>query len=237
MADRPKLKRVLLKVSGEILGGEQSGIDQDMVGAFAAELEEAKAAGAEIAIVIGGGNILRGEMMRRQGIKKIAADYMGMLGTIINALALQSALEARGVDARVMTAIVMEHFVEPYVWRNAVRHLSEGRIVIFAGGTGNPFFTTDTAAALRACETECDALLKGTKVDGVYTADPMKKESAERIPELEYTEVLRRDLRVMDGTAVALCRDNRIPIVVFNLFETGNLKKVIEGRSLGTIIT
>ncbi|MBN1885738.1 MAG: UMP kinase [Candidatus Krumholzibacteriota bacterium] len=236
MTERPRLGRVLLKVSGEILGGQGSGIEHGMVEAFAAELEEAKETGAEIAVVIGGGNILRGEMMCRQGIKKVAADYMGMLGTIINALALQSALEDRGVDARVMTAIVMEHFVEPYVWRNAVRHLDEGRIVIFAGGTGNPFFTTDTAAALRACETEAEALLKGTKVDGVYTADPMTDRSAERIGEMGYTDVLRRDLRVMDATAVALCRDNQIPVIVFDLFEKGNLRRVIEGEALGTII-
>ena len=231
-----KYRRLLLKVSGEVLGGADTSIDFDRVAAFAGELRDAVKVGCEVAVVIGGGNILRGYRASERGIDRVAADSMGMLGTIINAIALQSALERAGVEAHVMTAIAMEQFAEPYIRRRALDHLENGRLVILAGGTGNPYFTTDTAASLRAVEIKAEALLKGTKVDGIYTSDPAVDPRAKLIPRLGYIDVLRDDLRVMDATAVALCRENGIPIVVFNILERGNLRKVLEGKRLGTIV-
>ena len=231
-----KFHRLLLKVSGEVLGGENVSIDFDRVEKFANELKTAKELGAEIAVVIGGGNIIRGYRVSKRGVGRFAADCMGMLGTIINALALQSALERIGVDTRVMTAISMEQFAEHYIRRMALHHLDTGRLIILAGGTGNPYFTTDTAAALRAVEMGAHALLKGTKVDGIYSSDPETDPEAKMIRELSYIDVLKKDLRVMDATAVTLCRDNDIPIIVFNLLEKGNLRRVLEGKKLGTIV-
>jgi len=231
-----KFHRLLLKVSGEVLGGENVSIDFDRVEKFANELKTAKELGAEIAVVIGGGNIIRGYRVSKRGVGRFAADCMGMLGTIINALALQSALERIGVDTRVMTAISMEQFAEHYIRRKALHHLDTGRLIILAGGTGNPYFTTDTAAALRAVEMGAHALLKGTKVDGIYSSDPETDPEAKMIRELSYIDVLKKDLRVMDATAVTLCRDNDIPIIVFNLLEKGNLRRVLEGKKLGTIV-
>jgi len=236
MSSELKFKRLLLKVSGEVVGGESASIDFDRVDEFAEELKSAMVAGGEIAVVMGGGNILRGYKASRRGVDRVTADCMGMLGTIINSMALQSALEQKGVEARVMTSISMEQFAEPYIRRRALHHLEKGRIVILAGGTGNPYFTTDTAAALRAVEIEADALLKGTKVDGIYSRDPELDPNARKISDLTYIDVLRDDLRIMDATAIALCRENNIPIIVFNLFEKGNLKKVLEGQRLGTIV-
>ena len=231
-----RFKRLLLKVSGEVLGGAHSSIDFGRVANFAAELREAVDAGSEIAVVVGGGNILRGYKASEKGVDRVAADCMGMLGTIINALALQAALEHAGVEAHVMTAITMEQFAEPYIRRQALDHLENGRLVILAGGTGNPYFTTDTAAALRAVEMNADVLLKGTKVDGIYTCDPVMDPAAKMIRSLSYIDVLKNDLRVMDATAVALCRENGIPIVVFNILKKGNLTRVLEGKRLGTIV-
>jgi uridylate kinase len=236
MRKRLDVKRLLLKVSGEVLGGEAVSVDFERVGKFAGELKTARDTGVEIAVVIGGGNIVRGYGVYQKGVERAAADSMGMLGTIINALALQSALERLGVDTRVMTAIAMEQFAEPYIRRRALTHLSDGCLVILAGGTGNPFFTTDTAAALRAAEIKADALFKGTKVDGIYDSDPVKNPGAEMIHELSYIDVLKEDLRVMDATAVTLCKENGIPIVVFNIVKEGNLKKILEGEPLGTIV-
>ncbi|MCK4237204.1 MAG: UMP kinase [Candidatus Krumholzibacteria bacterium] len=236
MDKRPKIERLLLKVSGEVLGGEVSSIGFDRVDSFAAELKTAKESCSEIAVVVGGGNVLRGSRVSGKGIGRVAADYMGMLGTIINALALQSALERLGIGTRVMTAVSMEQLVEPYIRRNALRYLKEGQLIILAGGTGNPYFSTDTAAALRAAEIKADALLKGTKVDGIFCSDPEENPDARMIEALSYTDVLKDDLRVMDAMAVALCRENKIPIIVFNLLKEGNLKKVLEGKKLGTMV-
>jgi uridylate kinase len=236
MNTRPPIKRILLKVSGEIFGGEHSCIDLDGVEHFAAELCRAAETGAEIAVVVGGGNILRGDILSRRGIDRVSADYMGMLGTIINAEALKSALVSIGIDAVVMTAIAMEQLAEPYVRRRALEHLDGGRLLVLAGGTGNPYFTTDTAAALRAAEIKADALVKGTKVDGIYSSDPVTDPRAVMLEQLSFTEVLRDNLRVMDAAAVALCRENAIPIIVFNLFRDGNLKRVLTGERLGTIV-
>jgi len=230
------IQRLLLKVSGEALGGEAVSVDFNNVERFAGELKAARETGTEIAVVIGGGNIVRGYGVSQQGMDRAAADCMGMLGTIINAIALQSALERLGVDTRVMTAIKMEQFAEPYIRRRALEHLSRGRLVILAGGTGNPFFTTDTAAALRAAEIKADALFKGTKVDGIYNSDPLRNPDAKMLRELSYIDVLKDDLRVMDATAVTLCRENAIPIIVFNIVDEGNLKRILEGEPLGTIV-
>lgn len=231
-----KFKRLLLKVSGEVLGGPHTSIDFERVAAFAEEIKGGVNLGCEIAVVIGGGNILRGYKASEKGVDRVAADCMGMLGTIINALALQAACERAGVEAHVMTAITMEQFAEPYIRRQALDHLANGRLVILAGGTGNPYFTTDTAAALRAVEIKADALCKGTKVDGIYTSDPVKNPNAKLIERVSHSEVLRDDLRVMDATAVALCRENGIPIVVFNILKKGNLAKVLAGKRLGTLV-
>ena len=234
---RPRFNRILLKLSGEALMGQgQFGIDPDAVANLAGEIAEAKAAGHELCLVVGGGNIFRGMAAAAKGFDRASADYMGMLATVMNALALQNALERQGVDTRVQSAIPMSSVSEPYIRRRALRHMEQGRIVLFAAGTGNPFFTTDTAAALRAAEMGCDALFKGTSVDGVYTADPKKVAEAKRYDTLGFGKVLSDDLKVMDAAAVALCRDNNIPIVVFNIRQSGNLARVLAGSGTATIV-
>ncbi len=233
----PVYKRILLKLSGEALVGEQDyGISRSVMQKVAEEVKEAKELGVEVAIVIGGGNIYRGVAASAQGMDRATADYMGMLATVINGLALQDALEKIGVFTRVMSAIEMPQVAEPYIRRRAVRHLEKGRVVIFAGGTGNPFFTTDTAAALRAVEVKAQVILKGTKVDGVYDADPVLHKEAKKFKELSYIEVLKRGLKIMDATAISLCMDNNLPVIVFNLTKKGNIKGVILGKKIGTII-
>jgi uridylate kinase len=238
MADaEPRYRRILLKVSGEVLMGEQSfGIDLKTLDAVAADIAEVARQGVELCLVIGGGNIFRGLSMAGKGIERASADNMGMLATVMNALALQSALEKIGVHTRVQSAIPMDAVCEPYIRRRAQRHLEKGRVVIFAAGLGAPFFTTDTAAALRAAEMGADALLKGTSVDGVYTADPKKDPAAKRYERLSYLEVLAQDLKVMDASAIALMRDNAIPIVVFSIRERGSLRRVLQGEGVFTTI-
>ena len=234
---RPRFNRILLKLSGEALMGQgQFGIDPAAVDSLAGEIAEAKAQGRELCLVVGGGNIFRGMAAAAQGFDRASADYMGMLATVMNALALQNALERLGVDTRVQSAIPMSSVSEPYIRRRALRHMEKGRIVLFAAGTGNPYFTTDTAAALRAAEMGCDALFKGTSVDGVYTADPKKVSDATRYDTLSFGKVLGDDLKVMDAAAVALCRDNNIPIVVFNIRQPGNLARVLEGSGTATVV-
>ena len=234
---RPRFNRILLKLSGEALMGQgQFGIDPDAVANLAGEIAEAKAAGHELCLVVGGGNIFRGMAAAAKGFDRASADYMGMLATVMNALALQNALERQGVDTRVQSAIPMSSVSEPYIRRRALRHMEKGRIVLFAAGTGNPFFTTDTAAALRAAEMGCDALFKGTSVDGVYTADPKKVADAKRYDSVTFGRVLSDNLKVMDAAAVALCRDNNIPIVVFNIRQPGNLARVLAGSGTATIV-
>ncbi|MHB8834754.1 MAG: UMP kinase [Candidatus Methylomirabilia bacterium] len=237
-AKRPRYKRVLLKLSGEaLLGAGEWGIDHDVLNGICRQVIAAKKLGVEIALVIGGGNIMRGAIeARREGVDRSTADHMGMLATVINALALQNALEHMGTFTRVMSAIEMHQVAESYIRRRAVRHLEKGRTVIFAAGTGNPYFTTDTAAALRAMEIGADVLVKATKVDGVYTADPVKDPAAKRFTELTYLEVLKRRLKVMDTTAISLCMDNNLPIVVFNLNKPGNLLRLIRGERVGTLV-
>jgi uridylate kinase len=231
-------KRILLKFSGEILGTDGGGgLDFNKLKAFSREIAEVKALGTEIGLVIGGGNILRGSSTTDSGMDRVSADYMGMLATVINALAFQNALEQTGVHTRVLTAIKMEQLAEPYIKRRAIRHLEKGRVIILAGGTGNPYFTTDTAAALRAIEIEADVVIKGTKVDGVYDGDPMVDPNAKRFDSLKYIDVLNKGLRVMDATAVSLCMENSLPIVVFNLTETGNLMRVVQGEDVGTTVS
>ncbi len=233
-----RFERILLKFSGEILAHEDGGgIDFAKLAAYSTQIAEVKALGTEVGIVIGGGNILRGSTGSANGIDRVTADYMGMLGTVINALAFQSALERIGVDTRVLTAIKMEQLAEPYIKRRAIRHLEKGRIVIFAGGTGNPYFTTDTAAALRAIEIEADVVMKGTKVDGVYDGDPFKDPSAKRFDSLSYLDVLSRRLRVMDATAISLCMENKLPIVVFKLTGDNNLIRAVRGEPVGTTVS
>ena len=237
MADAPRFKRILLKVSGEALMGEgEFGLDDATVTRIAEEVQAVRDMGVEVCLVIGGGNIYRGLAGAAHGMDRTAADYMGMLATVINCLALQNALERRGVDTRVQSAITMVRVCEPYIRRRALRHLEKGRVVIFAAGTGNPFFTTDTAAALRASEMECDALMKGTKVDGVYDADPMKVPDAKRFERLGYREVLTRDLGVMDQAAISLAKDNNIPIVVFSIVEPGALAATVRGEGRFTVV-
>jgi len=234
---RPRFNRILLKLSGEaLMGDEQFGIDPGAVARIAEEIKAAAEAGHALCLVVGGGNIFRGLAGAAKGFDRASADYMGMLATVMNALALQNALEKIGVDTRVQSAIPMATVSEPYIRRRAVRHMEKGRVVIFAAGTGNPFFTTDTAAALRAAEMGCDALFKGTSVDGVYDADPKKVAGAKRFETVSFSEVLNKDLKVMDATAVALCRDNSIPIVVFNVREQGNLARVLGGGGIATIV-
>ena len=237
MARDLKYKRVLLKISGEaLMGARQYGIDYDTVERIAAEVKDAQALGAELSLVVGGGNIFRGMSQAAQGMERASADYMGMLATVMNSLAIQNALEKIGVFTRVVSAIEMTAICEPYIRRRAMRHMEKGRIVIFAAGTGNPFFTTDTAAALRAAEMGCDALFKGTSVDGVYTADPKKDKSATRFDTLSYHEVMVRDLKVMDQAAIALTRENHIPIVVFSIAERGGVVGALTGEGRFTTI-
>jgi uridylate kinase len=237
MADEPVFKRVLLKLSGEALMGSQSfGIDEQVVARVADEIRDICELGVELAVVIGGGNIIRGVAASDRGLDRVTGDNMGMLATVINALALQDALEKREVTTRVQTAIEIRDVAEPFIRRRAIRHLEKGRVVIFAGGTGNPYFTTDSAAGLRANEIHAEVLLKGTNVDGVYTADPAKDSSAELLREISYQQVLERNLRVMDTAAISLCRDNDIPIIVFRLLEPGNLRRVVCGESVGSTV-
>jgi uridylate kinase len=234
---RPRFNRILLKLSGEAaMGDGQAGIDLETCQRVASEIRQAKEAGHELCLVIGGGNIFRGLAAAAKGLDRTSADYMGMLATVMNALAMQNALEKIGVDTRVLSAIPMATVSEPYIRRRAMRHMEKGRVVIFAAGTGNPFFTTDTAAALRAAEMNCDALFKGTSVDGVYDADPKTVASARRYDNVSFNRVLSDDLKVMDASAVALCRDNDIPIVVFNIREEGNLARVLSGEGVATIV-
>jgi uridylate kinase len=233
----PVYRRVLLKLSGEALMGTQSfGIDEAVVARIADEIRDVYGLGIEIGIVIGGGNIIRGLAASHRGIDRVTGDYMGMLATVINALALQDALEKRNVDTRVQTAIDIRDVAEPFIRRRAIRHLEKGRTVIFAAGTGNPFFTTDSAAALRANEIHAEVLLKATNVEGVYSADPRQDDTAELLPRLTYQQVLERNLRVMDAAAISLCRDNGLPIVVFNLLERGNIRRVILGAPVGSVV-
>ena len=238
MSSAPIYRRVLLKISGEALMGTGSyGLDLATVDRVAGEIKEAKAIGTEVCAVIGGGNIFRGLQAAASGMERASADYMGMLATVMNALAMQNALERIGVDTRVLSAIPMTTVAEPYIRRRAMRHLEKGRVVIFAAGTGNPFFTTDTAAALRAAEMGVNALMKGTQVDGVYSADPKKDPKAERYNKLSYMDVLSRDLKVMDASAISLARESGIPIVVFNIHEKMNFVRVLQGKGSSTVIS
>jgi uridylate kinase len=237
-ATRARYRRVLLKISGEALMGDRGyGLDPDVVARVARDVRSVRDTGAEVCLVIGGGNIFRGISSAAAGIERATADYMGMLATVMNSLAMQSALEAVGVHTRVQSAIPMSSVCEPYIRRRAVRHMEKGRVVIFAAGTGNPFFTTDTAAALRASEMGCDLLLKGTKVDGVYDSDPVKNPAALRYERLAYLEVLSNDLQVMGASAISLARENKIPIAVFSIHTEGAFAEVVEGRGRFTLIT
>ena len=234
----PIYQRVLLKLSGEaLMGGEQFGIDPATTARVARDVGDIQGLGVQTAIVIGGGNIFRGLAASARGMDRATADYMGMLATVINALALQDALEQQGVLTRVVTAIEMRAVAESFIRRRAIRHLEKGRVVIFAAGTGNPYFTSDTAAALRAMEIKADVILKGTKVDGVYTADPLIDSSATKYAAISYLQVLERQLKVMDATAISLCMDNRLPIVVFDLRESGNIRRVVLGEAIGTVVS
>ncbi|MGD2114603.1 MAG: UMP kinase [Acidobacteriota bacterium] len=237
MTETPAFRRVMLKLSGEALMGSQSfGIDQRVVAKIARELREVHELGVELAVVVGGGNIIRGLAASHRGIERVTGDYMGMLATVINALALQDAMEKQGVVTRVQTAIDIRDVAEPFIRRRAIRHLEKGRAVIFAAGTGNPFFTTDSAAALRAAEIHAEVLLKGTRVEGIYTADPNLDPDAEMLPEVTYQEVVERDLRVMDTAAISLCRDNEIPIAIFDLSRDGNVRRVVCGERIGSLV-
>lgn len=232
-----KYRRVLLKLSGELIGNEKYGFSREFLDFISDEiLNLKKNYDIDISIVVGGGNIIRGNDAHLYGIDKTTADYMGMLATVLNALALQSILENKGLETRVMTSIEIKSVAEPYIRRRAIRHLEKGRIVIFAGGTGSPFFSTDTAGALRAIEIKADALLKGTKVDGVYTKDPKKYTDAEKYEYLDYSYFLSNDLKVMDAAAIALCRENKLPVIVFNISQKGAIEKIIRGESVGTLI-
>jgi len=238
MKNKAVYKRVVLKLSGEALQGRQAhGIDASILDSLAEQIAEIRRMGVEVAVVLGGGNIFRGQSgTTRYKIERAVGDYMGMLATVINGLAFQDALEKKGVATRVMTAIEMHQIAEPYIRRRAIRHLEQGRVVIFVAGTGNPYFTTDTAAALRAMEIDADAILKATKVDGVYSDDPMKNKNAKKFASLKYMDVLNKKLKVMDATAVSLCMDNCLPIVVFDQTRPGNIKKIILGDKIGTIV-
>ncbi len=232
-----KYQRVLLKLSGEALAGEQGyGIDPEVITGIAAEIKEVVDLGVQVALVIGGGNIFRGLAASSKGMDRASADYMGMLATVMNSLAMQDALEKQGVVTRVQSAIEMQQIAEPYIRRRAVRHLEKGRVVIFSAGTGNPYFTTDTAASLRAMEINAEVILKATKVDGVYTSDPMKNSDAVKLPTLTYLEVLQKGLQVMDATATSLCMDNNLPMIIFDLTQRGNIQKVVLGEQIGTIV-
>ena len=234
-----KYKRILLKLSGEILmGGKSNGaLDDDTLTSIANQVSEIVNLGAQVGIVIGGGNIFRGLQAAADGMDRVSADFMGMLATVINSLALQQYLEKIGIDTRVMSAIEMSAVAEPFIRRRAVRHLEKGRVVIFAGGTGNPYFTTDSAAALRASEIGAEIVLKGTKVDGVYDSDPVKNKSAKKFDKIDYIDVVKNELRVMDLTAISMCKDNNIPIIVFNLYQNGNLKRILTGEKIGTLVS
>jgi uridylate kinase len=235
--DRPAYRRVLLKLSGEsFMGNLSSGIDPEVVEVVASEIRDVVALGVQLGIVIGGGNIFRGMTASAKGMDRTTADYMGMLATVINSLALQSVLEHVGVPTRVQTAIEMREIAEPFIQRRAVRHLEKGRVVIFAAGTGNPYFTTDTAATLRAVEIKADIILKATKVDGVYDRDPVKDPKAVMYEKISYTDILTKNLKVMDASAISLCRDNGLPLNVFNLQKAGNIKRVICGEPVGTMV-
>ncbi|MCD6186987.1 MAG: UMP kinase [Desulfuromusa sp.] len=232
-----KYRRILLKLSGEALAGEQGyGIDPDVINGIAAEIKEVSTMGVEIAVVIGGGNIFRGLAASSKGMDRASADYMGMLATVMNSLAMQDALEKQGVVTRVQSAIDMQQIAEPYIRRRAVRHLEKGRVVIFSAGTGNPYFTTDTAASLRAMEINAEVILKATKVDGVYSADPKKDKNAVKLSEITYLEVLQKGLQVMDATATSLCMDNNLPMIIFDMTQRDNIKKVVLGEKIGTIV-
>ena len=229
--------RALLKISGEALGGEKGlGLDFHVVEAFAEEIKSVHALGVGLALVVGGGNIIRGATASREGLDRVSADYMGMLATVINALALQDVLEKIGVDTRVMTAIRMESLAEPYIRRRAIRHLEKGRLIIFAAGTGNPFFSTDTAGVLRALEIEAQVILKATNVDGIFTGDPRKDSSATFIPELTYQEAIVKNYAVMDANAFGLCKANQLPVVVFNINQPGAISRVLQGERVGTLV-
>ncbi|MFB3919089.1 UMP kinase [Candidatus Velamenicoccus archaeovorus] len=238
MRNKPVYKRVVLKLSGEALQGRQAhGIDASILDSLAEQIAEIRRMGVEVAVVLGGGNIFRGQSgTTRYKIERAVGDYMGMLATVINGLAFQDALEKKDVATRVMTAIEMHQIAEPYIRRRAIRHLEQGRVIIFVAGTGNPYFTTDTAAALRAMEINADAILKATKVDGVYSDDPMKNKKAKKFASLKYMDVLNKKLKVMDATAVSLCMDNYLPIVVFDQTKSGNIKKIILGEKIGTVV-
>jgi uridylate kinase len=233
-----RYKRVLLKMSGEVLMGERDhGIDPLTIDRVAKDIKEAIDLGVQVCVVVGGGNIFRGVAGAANGLERVTGDYIGMLATVMNALALQSALESNGVEARVQSAIPMQTVCEPFIRRRALRHLEKGRVVIFAAGSGNPYFTTDTPAALRATEMNCDALMKGTKVDGVYTADPFKDPAAKKFETLSYLDVLTKELKVMDATAISLARENKIPIIIFSVRKTGNFAAVLKGEGACTVVT
>lgn len=232
-----KYKRILLKLSGEsLMGNKQFGIDHDRLTEYAAAIKEVATMGVEVAIVIGGGNIFRGIQAAEGGMDRVQGDYMGMLATVINSMALQSSLEKAGVETRLQSAIKMEQICEPFIRRKAVRHLEKNRVVIFGAGTGNPYFTTDTAATLRAIEIEADVVLKGTRVDGIYTADPEKDKSATKYDTISFEEVYAKGLEVMDMTAFTLCKENELPIIVFDMNKKGNLKRLVEGEKVGTLV-
>ena len=234
----PVFKRILLKLSGEALAaGQGFGVDPSRIHEVAAELKEVHDLGAQIAIVVGGGNFFRGVAVQAKEMDRVSADHMGMLATVINALALQDALEKQGVYTRVQSAIEMNQVAEPFIRRRAIRHLEKGRVVIFAGGTGNPYFSTDTAASLRAMEIKADAILKATKVDGIYDADPVLVKDATKFDTISYLEVLKRGLKVMDSTAISLCKDNNLPIIIFNLNKRGNIQRVVMGEKVGSLVT
>lgn len=235
--ERPKYKRIVLKLSGEALAGKQGyGINQDMISSIAQQVKDVRNIGTEVAIIVGGGNIWRGIAGSAQGMDRATADYMGMLATVMNSLALQDALEKVGIDTRVQVAIEMRQIAEPYIRRRAIRQLEKGRVVIFAAGTGNPYFSTDTTAALRAAEIEAEVILMAKKVDGVYDSDPVKNHNAKKYDKLTHMEVLNQGLGVMDSTAASLCKDNKIPIIVFNINQQGNILKVVLGEQIGTIV-
>ena len=237
MTETPKYRRVLLKLSGEALAGDRGfGIEPEVVDRLTDEIRVVHRMGVSLGLVIGGGNIVRGTDASQKGMDRVQADYMGMLATVINALAVQDLLENKGVDTRVMTAIRMEEMAEPYIRRRALRHIEKGRVVIFAGGTGNPYFSTDTAAVLRAIEIGADVVIKATKVQGVYTADPVTDPDAEFLPEISFHEVMTRELRVMDAAAVSLCKENRLPIIVLNLEDRGAVASAIQGDRVGTLV-
>lgn len=233
-----KYKRILLKLSGEsLMGNKEFGIEQKAVEHYADEIKQAIEAGAQVAVVIGGGNIFRGIQAKSNGMDRVQGDYMGMLATIINSMALQSALESKGFSTRLMSAIEMKEIAEPFIRRRAVRHLEKGRVVIFGAGTGNPYFTTDTAASLRAIEIEADVILKGTRVDGIYTADPEKDKKAKRYDKITFNEAYESGLAIMDLTAFTLCKENNLPIIVFDINTKGNLKRLLQGQKVGTLVS